>query len=128
MRCSTLTAVLRDERQGQHECGRNVPGAVATGLLVVGGKPCVTHGRQEGMSAHSSAALLLPAATSDWSGSPHSLLPLPPAILAQSVARDIMVRLKDAAPDASGSGGSGPSLRVGPGQRKAAASSKGGCC
>ncbi|PRW58406.1 Rab8 -family small GTPase [Chlorella sorokiniana] len=46
----------------------------------------------------------------------------------QSVARDIMVRLKDSAPDASSSGGSGPSLRVGPSQRKAAASSKGGCC
>lgn len=46
----------------------------------------------------------------------------------QSVARDIMVRLKDSAPDASSSGGSGPSLRVGAGQRKAAASSKSGCC
>jgi hypothetical protein len=45
------------------------------------------------------------------------------------VARDIMLRLKDAAPDAgSGGGGSGPSLRVGAGQRKATASSKSGCC
>ena len=56
------------------------------------------------------------------------LLPLPHNCV-QSVARDIMVRLKDAAPDAgSGGAGSGPSLRVGPGQRKAAASSKSGCC
>ncbi|KAL4431188.1 hypothetical protein ABPG75_006444 [Micractinium tetrahymenae] len=47
----------------------------------------------------------------------------------QSVARDIMLRLKDTQPDAaSGSGGGGgPSLRVGAAQRKAA-SNKSGCC
>lgn len=48
----------------------------------------------------------------------------------QSVARDIMTRLKDTQPDAaSGSGGAGgPSLRVGPAQRGKAASNKSGCC
>ncbi|EFN59509.1 hypothetical protein CHLNCDRAFT_33935 [Chlorella variabilis] len=46
----------------------------------------------------------------------------------QSVARDIMLRLKDTQPDAGSGAGSGPSLRVGAGQRKAVASSKGGCC
>ena len=51
-----------------------------------------------------------------------------PPLLPQSVARDIMLRLKDTQPDAGSGGGSGPSLRVGAGQRKAAASSKGGCC
>ena len=63
---------------------------------------------------------------------PNSLFrpPAPrPAPPPQSVARDIMVRLKDAAPDAgSGGGGGGPSLRVGTARPKAAASSKGGCC
>lgn len=47
----------------------------------------------------------------------------------QSVARDIMLRLKDTQPDAASgsSGGGGPSLRVGGAQRKAA-SNKSGCC
>ena len=54
--------------------------------------------------------------------------PPPPHTHTQSVARDIMVRLKDAAPDAGSGGGGGPSLRVGTARPKAAASSKGGCC
>ncbi|PSC76058.1 Rab8 -family small GTPase [Micractinium conductrix] len=47
----------------------------------------------------------------------------------QSVARDIMLRLKDTQPDAasSGGGGGGPNLRVGAARPKAA-SSKSGCC
>lgn len=49
-------------------------------------------------------------------------------VLLQSVARDIMLRLKDTQPEAGSGGGSGPSLRVGTGQRKATASKQGGCC
>ena len=70
-------------------------------------------------------ALLLKAALLPHCGQER----VPPAPRLQSVARDIMLRLKDTQPDAasSGGGGGGPNLRVGAARPKAA-SSKSGCC
>lgn len=84
------------------------------------------HGAQKGGKGCTGVAAACLPALPHAAHTLHS--PLYPCCPAQSVARDIMVRLKDSAPDASSSGGSGPSLRVGAGQRKAAASSKSGCC
>lgn len=86
-------------------------------LAAMDGCSCPCMGRARALPLPGSARLAGLPPTSPW------LL-----CRVQSVARDIMLRLKDTQPDAGSGAGSGPSLRVGAGQRKAVASSKGGCC